>query len=47
MGKNGNVIKADTGLHNKEEAVDVGLGEVGRIDELQRQLCSRERRQKH
>lgn len=26
------------GLHNKEKAVEVGLGEVRRIDELQRQL---------
>lgn len=30
------------GLHNEEEAVEVGLGEVGRIDELQRELCEQE-----
>ena len=30
------------GLHNKQKAVDVGVGEVGRIDELQRQLCEDE-----
>lgn len=30
------------GLHNEEEAVQVGLREVRRIEELQRQLCEEE-----
>lgn len=32
----------EVGLHNEEEAVQVGLREVRRIEELQRQLCEEE-----
>lgn len=34
-------MKKSSGLHNKEEAVEEGLGEVRRVDELQRELCER------